>query len=100
MYFVFGLLAGMLLFSFIRIAFGCLYTVRPDQRAVVTSFGAAQRLEGKQPPPALSEDEQERYEFPQIRVIGPGGPYFKFPWHEGRFEVRSTGFSRKRFHSA
>jgi len=80
MYFVIGMLAGMLLFSFVRIAFGCLYTVRPDQRAVVTSFGAAQKLTGKQPTLPLSEDEQERYDYPQIRVIGPGGPYFKFPW--------------------
>jgi len=84
MYFLAGLLAGVLLFGLIRIAFGCLYTVRPDQRAVVTNFGAAQRLkvdtDDKQPPHALTEDEQERYDYPQIRVIGPGGPYFKFPW--------------------
>ena len=80
MYFFFGLVAGILFFSFIRVAFGCLYTVRPDQRAVVTSFGAAQKLKGKLPSPALTEDEKERYDFPQIRVIGPGGPYFKLPW--------------------
>ncbi len=82
MYFVFGLFAGMVLFGILRIAFGCLYTVRPDQRAVVTSFGAAQRLEGdgKGPALALSEDEMERYDYPQVRVVGPGGPYFKFPW--------------------
>ena len=81
MYFVIGLLAGIILFGIIRIAFGCLYTVRPDQRAVVTNFGAAQRLKGEPVvDPMLSEDEQERYDYPQIRVVGPGGPYFKFPW--------------------
>jgi len=28
----------------------------------------------------LRPDEQERYDYPQVRVIGPGGPYFKWPW--------------------
>jgi len=30
--------------------------------------------------PNLSEDEKERYRYPTVRVIGPGGPYFKWPW--------------------
>jgi regulator of protease activity HflC (stomatin/prohibitin superfamily) len=57
-----------------------LYTVRPDQRAVVTSFGAVQKLENKDPDPPLAGDERERYDYPQVQVIGPGGPYFKLPW--------------------
>ena len=81
MFFLIGMIAGMLIFSGLRIVFGCLYTVRPDQRAVVTNFGAAQRLKGQAAPDTpLSEDELERYNYPQIRVVGPGGPYFKFPW--------------------
>ncbi|KAA5542733.1 SPFH domain-containing protein [Roseiconus nitratireducens] len=81
-----GFLAGLLLYIAGKVVFGCLYTVSPDQRAVVTSFGAAERLAGATPAPSVVEDqtlsheERERYEYPQVRVIGPGGPYFKLPW--------------------
>ena len=78
-----GLLAGILTYTTIRIMIGCLYTVRPDQRAVVTSFGAVQLLQERtSPPPPLHDDEKERYSYPQVRVIKPGGPYFKFPWQK------------------
>ncbi len=77
-----GFLVGIMAFVFIRVLIGCLYTVRPDQRAVVTSFGAVQRLQEKASPPPLSSDEMGRYRYPQVRVIGPGGPYFKFPWQK------------------
>ncbi|MDD3147687.1 MAG: SPFH domain-containing protein, partial [Candidatus Riflebacteria bacterium] len=30
----------------------------------------------------LVDDERERYNYPQVVVIPPGGPYFKFPWEE------------------
>ena len=81
MWLIVGFFAGIFLFVFIRISFGCLYTVRPDQRAVVTTFGKVQKLEqDKSLAPVLTSDEQERYDYPQVRVIGPGGPYFKLPW--------------------
>ena len=79
---VLGFTAGILVFVVIRILIGCLYTIRPDQRAVVTSFGAVQKLHEEAAEPQLSEDEMERYHYPQVRVIGPGGPYFKFPWQK------------------
>jgi regulator of protease activity HflC (stomatin/prohibitin superfamily) len=82
MFFVYGLLGGLLIYTVGRVVVTCLYTVRPDQRAVVTSFGAVEKLEEKSLPPPLSGDERERYEFPQVRVVEPGGPYFKFPWQE------------------
>jgi regulator of protease activity HflC (stomatin/prohibitin superfamily) len=28
----------------------------------------------------LTEEEKQRYDYPAIRVIAPGGPYFKWPW--------------------
>jgi regulator of protease activity HflC (stomatin/prohibitin superfamily) len=28
----------------------------------------------------LRDEEKERYCYPQVRVIPPGGPYFKWPW--------------------
>ena len=79
---VIAFLVGLIAYPAIRILIGCLYTVRPDQRAVVTTFGAVQRLSGKTTPMELAADERERYEYPQVQVIGPGGPYFKFPWQE------------------
>jgi regulator of protease activity HflC (stomatin/prohibitin superfamily) len=77
---VFGFLLGLLAYAIVRVLIGCLYIIRPDQRAVVTSFGAVQKLQEKSPPPPLTGDEKERYEYPQVRVVGPGGPYFKLPW--------------------
>lgn len=77
-----GFPLGILTYVVVRILIGCLYTVRPDQRAVVTSFGAVQKLREHTPAPAMTGDEMERYEYPQVRVIGPGGPYFKLPWQK------------------
>jgi regulator of protease activity HflC (stomatin/prohibitin superfamily) len=79
---LFGFVLGVFAFAAARILFGCLYIVRPDQRAVVTSFGGVQKLSEKSPPPPLTGDEKERYEYPQVRVVKPGGPYFKLPWQE------------------
>ena len=86
MIFLIGLVIGIITYCFFRCIVGGFYTVSPDQRAVVTSFGKAERL-GKSAVAApaeeggeLSADEQERYEYPQVRVVGPGGPYFKMPW--------------------
>src|SRR5450432_4716737 len=31
---------------------------------------------------SLTEDEKLRYIYPQVRVIPPGGPYFKWPWEK------------------
>ncbi len=72
-------LLGLGLYLFFRIGISAFYTVRPDERAVVTSFGRVARLDGGADP-TLTEEERERYSYPQIRVIPPGGPYFKWPW--------------------
>lgn len=87
MFFI-GLMMGVIIYSFFRCIVGGFYTVSPDQRAVVTSFGKAQRLEAVQAAAGgaesdgLSDEEHKRYEYPQIRVVGPGGPYFKMPWQD------------------
>ena len=80
--YVLGFFLGILTYAFVRVLIGCLYTVRPDQRAVVTSFGAVQKLRERTPSPELTGDEKDRYEYPQVRVVGPGGPYFKLPWQK------------------
>ncbi len=64
--------------------------VQQNERAVKTVFGKAQRLgnmvtlNDKDFFDSLNEDERERYIFPQLRVIKPGGPYFKMPWEKVR----------------
>ncbi len=76
-------LLGLMVYFIVRAGIGGFFTVRPDERAVKTSFGRAERLGG--PPtddPTLSEDEQQRYSYPQVRVIPPGGPYLKMPWQK------------------
>ncbi|QEF99878.1 SPFH domain / Band 7 family protein [Stieleria maiorica] len=88
MTFFLGLMMGIIIYSFFRCIVGGFYTVSPDQRAIVTSFGKAQRLEGMQvadgdaDSDGLSDEEHQRYEYPQVRVVGPGGPYFKMPWQD------------------
>jgi regulator of protease activity HflC (stomatin/prohibitin superfamily) len=61
------------------------YTVDQNERAVKTSFGRAERvasLTTLDDPVAefLNADEKARYSYPQVRVIMPGGPYFKWSW--------------------
>lgn len=81
---VFGFVAWFLLNYLVA----GLYTVDQNERAVKTSFGRAQRLDGVKTlddpelKTTLSADEQTRYDYPQLRVIPPGGPYFKWPWEK------------------
>jgi regulator of protease activity HflC (stomatin/prohibitin superfamily) len=89
--FIFGFLAW---FTLRYVVFG-FFTVDQNERAVKTSFGRAQRIEGRttmDTPLAelLREDERERYRYPLVRVIGPGGPYFKWPWETVRKVSVST----------
>jgi regulator of protease activity HflC (stomatin/prohibitin superfamily) len=80
-----GIVVGFLIWFIVRYGVFGFYTVDQNERAVKTSFGRAQRLtDGALPVDAaasgLSEEELERYAYPQVRVIPPGGPYFKMPW--------------------
>lgn len=77
-----ALLVGVAVYIVIKVGLRGFYTVRPDERAVKTSFGRAERMPGNAPmeDPHLSEDELARYRYPQVRVIPPGGPYLKMPW--------------------
>src|SRR4029078_12531815 len=74
---------GFLLWFFVRYGVLGFYTIGPNERAVISTFGSAQRtglrtLEG-QIVMTLRADESERYGYPQVRVIGPGF-YWKLPW--------------------
>ncbi len=79
------LLGGVGWFTVRYLVFG-FFTVNQNERAVKTSFGRAQRLERTTLETPMAEslrpDERERYRYPQIRVISPGGPYFKWPWEK------------------
>ncbi len=81
-----GILIGAFLWFLVRVVLFGIYTVDQNQRAVKTIFGRAERVPGAattldDPIAAhLREEEKERYIYPQVRVIPPGGPYFKMPW--------------------
>jgi regulator of protease activity HflC (stomatin/prohibitin superfamily) len=82
-----GFLFGFFAWFTLRYVIFGFYTVDQNERAVKTSFGRAQRIEGRttlDTPLAelLREDERDRYRYPLVRVIGPGGPYFKWPWEK------------------
>lgn len=72
---------GLCTYAFFRAIVGGFYTVKPNERAVITSFGRAQRLgDNFVEIPGLSKEEHERYRYPEVVTIEPGGPYFKWPW--------------------
>jgi regulator of protease activity HflC (stomatin/prohibitin superfamily) len=79
-----GLILGVFGWFFVRCILTGFFTVDQNERAVKTVLGRADRL-GRttlEDPIAqsLREDERQRYVYPQLRVIPPGGPYFKWPW--------------------
>lgn len=76
-------LIGIGVYVFFRVVISGFYTVRPDQRAVITTFGRANRLPSAQDEPeAVITDDEERYRYPVVDVVQPGGPYFKWPWQK------------------
>lgn len=84
---VIGCVMGFVAWFLMRYLVAGLYTVNQNERAVKTSFGRAQRIAElttaddpiSEP---LNEEEKSRYTYPQVRVIMPGGPYFKWPWEK------------------
>ncbi|MEO5803921.1 MAG: SPFH domain-containing protein, partial [Verrucomicrobiota bacterium] len=82
---LFGCFIGFVAWFLVRYLAAGFYTVNQNERAVKTSFGRAQRVSNlttiEDPvSEALNADEKTRYSYPQVRVIMPGGPYFKWPW--------------------
>ncbi len=82
-----GVILGFIGWLAIRVIVPGLYTVDQNERAVKTTLGRAERV-GKSTTledpmsQTLSEEERPRYGYPQLRVILPGGPYFKLPWQK------------------
>jgi regulator of protease activity HflC (stomatin/prohibitin superfamily) len=81
-----GILLGFSAWFFVRHVLFGFYTVDQNQRGVKTVFGRVQRLTTTtlDNPIAehLNESERERYKYPAVKVIPPGGPYFKWPWEK------------------
>jgi len=81
-----GVFFGIVLAALLTLLFG-VYTIGPTQRGVLTTFGRAQRTPGMtaddpQLGALLTDEEKPRYNYPNVRVILPGGPYFKWPWQK------------------
>jgi regulator of protease activity HflC (stomatin/prohibitin superfamily) len=82
-----GCVIGFVGWFLVRYLVAGVYTVNQNERGVKTSFGRAERVGDAmttEDPVAehLSEEEKARYNYPQVRVIPPGGPYFKWPWEK------------------
>src|SRR6266704_6408885 len=82
-----AVVVGLVAWFLVRYLVAGVYTVNQNERAVKTSFGRAERIGAAttlQDPisESLQADEKERYNYPQVRVIPPGGPYFKWPWEK------------------
>jgi regulator of protease activity HflC (stomatin/prohibitin superfamily) len=80
-----GVGVGVIAFVLVYCLLGGVYTVNQNERAVITNFGRAERL-GQQTTldspiaQSLSPEHRERYVYPQVRVVNPGGPYLRMPW--------------------
>lgn len=82
---VLGAFTGIVGWFLVRYILLSFYTVDQNERAVKTIFGRAERMPASASTDDpfteyLRPDERDRYNYPQLRVIPPGGPYFKWPW--------------------
>ena len=81
-----GCIGGFFAWFIVRYLIAGIYTLDQNERAVITSFGRAERLGNSTTldtplADSLAKDEQERYSYPQVRVVPPGF-YWKWPWQE------------------
>ncbi len=82
-----GFFTGSAIYIALRCILGGVYTVEQNERAVITSFGRAERISDRttldEPiSEFLEDDHRERYCYPVLKVVGPGGPYLKRPWQK------------------
>ena len=83
--FLLGMLIGFVAWFILRYAVLAIYTLEQNERAVKTVLGRAERVGSAMTADSalgetLNESHKQRYNYPQVRVIQPGGPYFKWPW--------------------
>jgi regulator of protease activity HflC (stomatin/prohibitin superfamily) len=82
---LFGVVVGFVAWFLTRYLVAGIYTVNQNERGVKTSFGRAERVGDASTlddpiSESLLDEEKDRYLYPQVRVIPPGGPYFRWPW--------------------
>jgi regulator of protease activity HflC (stomatin/prohibitin superfamily) len=82
--FLVGLVLGAVAWLVLRYGVSGFFMVEPNERAVLCSFGRAERvgtLTTLQDPvaQALNPDERERYAYPQVQVVQPGF-HWRLPW--------------------
>lgn len=81
-----GLGLGALAWVGVRCGLTGFFTVDQSERAVKVRLGRAVRRVGepttREGPVSegLARTDEDRYVYPQLEVIPPGGPYFKWPW--------------------
>lgn len=80
-----GTIFGFLAWFTFRYILTSFFIVNQNEIAVKTAFGRAKRLGNfttlDDPiSESLEGEEKERYVWPQVKVIPPGGLYFKWPW--------------------
>jgi regulator of protease activity HflC (stomatin/prohibitin superfamily) len=84
---IIGCLLGFVAYFVVRCLLLGFFTVDQNERAVKTSFGRVERVGTATTlddpvSQGLRDEERQRYCYPQVRVIHPGGPYFKWPWEK------------------
>jgi regulator of protease activity HflC (stomatin/prohibitin superfamily) len=82
--FLVGLILGVVAWLVLRYGVSGFFMVEPNERAVLCSFGRAERvgtLTTLQDPVSqwLKPDERERYVYPQVQVVQPGF-HWRLPW--------------------
>ena len=82
-----SVIIGIILYLILRFLVTGFYVVNQNERAIKTSFGKAKRKKilssaEDMVSNTLRDDEKERYNFPELEIIKPGGPYFKWPWEK------------------
>jgi regulator of protease activity HflC (stomatin/prohibitin superfamily) len=81
-----GVVMGAAGWFLVRCVLTGFFTVDQSERAVKVRLGRAVRLAGepttREGPVSegLARTDEDRYVYPQLEVIPPGGPYFKWPW--------------------
>jgi regulator of protease activity HflC (stomatin/prohibitin superfamily) len=82
-----GIVLGIVAWFVLRYVINGFYTIDQNERAVKTRFGKATRMGDVTTldlpiAEALNKKDLERYIYPQVRVIPPGGPYYRWPWEK------------------
>jgi regulator of protease activity HflC (stomatin/prohibitin superfamily) len=82
-----GIVIGFGVWFIFRYVLTSFFTVEQNERAVKTVFGRAERMGNNMTintPLAdmLTDEHKKRYNYPVVKVIQPGGPYFKWPWEK------------------